>query len=63
MLHVLLNALALASARRWVVSETFPKHYTVPTLVTLMAAVGLVCAAGVAIAERKASSDTAERDR
>ena len=62
-LHVLLNALALASARRWVVSETFPKHYTVPTLVTLMAAVGLVCAAGVAIAERKASSHTAERDR
>jgi membrane protease YdiL (CAAX protease family) len=46
-LHASINALSLASARRWVVSDAFPKYYTVPTLVSLVGGIGLVLAVGV----------------
>jgi membrane protease YdiL (CAAX protease family) len=48
-LHVIVNTLGLASARRWVVTETFPKYYTVPALASLAGAVGLVVALGMLI--------------
>ncbi len=51
-LHVLLNALTLASARRWVITVAFPKYYTVPTLLSLVGGLGLALAIGVAFARR-----------
>jgi hypothetical protein len=55
-LHVIFNSLTLASARRWVVFEAFPKFFMVPTLVSLIAAVGLVVAlVGWLVGRRKAS--------
>lgn len=56
-LHVVINTLGLASARRWVVTEMFPKYYTVPTLVTLAAAIGLVVAIGILLGGRRRSSE------
>ena len=41
-LHVSFNLLTLATARRWVVLETFPKFLMVPTLVSLIAGVGVM---------------------
>jgi len=38
LLHAMFNFLALAQLRRWVVLESFPRHYTVPTLLTAVAA-------------------------
>jgi membrane protease YdiL (CAAX protease family) len=44
LLHVLYNALSLASVRRWVVTETFPVKNGAPTLVTIVGVVGVVVA-------------------
>jgi membrane protease YdiL (CAAX protease family) len=52
-LHVLLNVLSLASARRWVVTATFPKYYTVPSLLSLVGGIGLLLAVGVALVGQK----------
>jgi membrane protease YdiL (CAAX protease family) len=41
LLHAMFNLMALAQLRRWVVFQPFPRHYTVPTLLTLVAAVCL----------------------
>jgi membrane protease YdiL (CAAX protease family) len=41
LLHALFNLMALAQLRRWVVFTAFPRHYTVPTLLTLIAGVCL----------------------
>jgi membrane protease YdiL (CAAX protease family) len=43
-IHMWLNAFGLASARRWLVTESFPKYYTVPTLISLFGGLGLVAA-------------------
>ena len=37
LLHALFNLMALAQLRRWVVFAAFPRHYTVPTLLSLLA--------------------------
>lgn len=50
LLHVLYNALSLASVRRWVVTETFPVNNGAPTLVTIVGVVGVVAA--VVLVER-----------
>ncbi|HEY5960623.1 MAG TPA: CPBP family intramembrane glutamic endopeptidase, partial [Polyangiaceae bacterium] len=44
LIHMSLNAMSLASARRWLVTESFPKYYTVPTLISLLAGTGLLAA-------------------
>jgi membrane protease YdiL (CAAX protease family) len=44
LLHVLYNALSLASVRRWVVTETFPVKNGAPTLVTIVGVLGVVTA-------------------
>jgi len=41
LLHASFNLMALAQLRRWVVLDAFPRHYTVPTLLTLLAALCL----------------------
>jgi membrane protease YdiL (CAAX protease family) len=41
LLHASFNLMALAQLRRWVVFAAFPRHYTVPTLLTLGAGVCL----------------------
>lgn len=51
-MHAGFNALGVAGARRWVVTETFPTHYMVPTLSSLLGAVGAVVAVALAIALR-----------
>ena len=43
-LHVVFNFLTLTSARRWVVFEAFPKFFMVPTLLSLIGAVGVLMA-------------------
>lgn len=50
--HASFNLLGVAGARRWLVSESFPTHYMVPTLSTLLGAVGAVVAIALAIALR-----------
>lgn len=42
--HALFNLLSVASARRWVVTETFPTKYSAPTLVTALGAVTALAA-------------------
>lgn len=56
-LHAGFNALGVAGARRWLVTETFPTHYMVPTLSSLLGALGGVLAIALAITlrDRKAS--------
>lgn len=51
-IHAGFNALGVAGARRWLVSDTFPTHYMVPTLSTLLGALGAVVAVALAIAIR-----------
>ncbi|HEX7672432.1 MAG TPA: CPBP family intramembrane glutamic endopeptidase, partial [Polyangiaceae bacterium] len=46
--HVSWNALSIAAVRRWIVSDTFPMKYGAPTLVMVVAAVGV----GVVVAGR-----------
>jgi len=56
LVHAGFNLLGLAAARRWLVSDTFPTHYMVPTLGTLLGAVGALVAIvlAVALSSRKA---------
>jgi membrane protease YdiL (CAAX protease family) len=39
-IHGAFNVLGLAGARRWVVTQTFPTHFMVPTLATVLAGLG-----------------------
>jgi len=52
LVHATFNFLGVAGARRWLVSESFPTHYMVPTLSTLMGGVGAVLAVALAVALR-----------
>jgi membrane protease YdiL (CAAX protease family) len=52
-LHVIFNFLTLASARRWVVFEAFPKFFMVPTLVSMLAGLGALLAVVVAMLGRR----------
>jgi membrane protease YdiL (CAAX protease family) len=52
-LHVSLNVLSLASARRWVVTAAFPKYYTVPTLLSVIGGIGLLLAVGLVLVRRR----------
>ncbi len=38
--HGVFNVLGLAGARRWIVTQTFPTHFMVPTLATVLAGLG-----------------------
>jgi membrane protease YdiL (CAAX protease family) len=58
--HCGFNLLGLAGARRWVVTESFPTHYMVPTLSTLLGAVGLVVAIVLALVLRGRPNGNAE---
>lgn len=60
LVHVGFNALGLAGARRWIVTESFPTHYMVPTLSTLLAAIGVVVAILVALVLRGRPTGNAE---
>lgn len=55
-LHVIFNFLTLASARRWVVFESFPKFFMVPTLVSSIAGVGVLLALVVGLSGRRRES-------
>jgi hypothetical protein len=48
-LHCVFNVLSLATARRWVVTATFPTRLMVPTLLSLLAVVCLVLLALIVI--------------
>lgn len=50
--HASFNLLGVAGARRWLVSESFPTHYMVPTLGTLLGALGAVVAIAIVVALR-----------
>ena len=39
-IHAVFNVLGLAGARRWIVTQTFPTHFMVPTLATALAGLG-----------------------
>jgi membrane protease YdiL (CAAX protease family) len=43
-MHMAFNTLALAGARRWIVTESFPTHLMVPSLATLLAGLGVTLA-------------------
>jgi len=51
-IHAGFNALGVAGARRWLVTESFPTHYMVPTLSTLLGALGSVAAIALEITRR-----------
>ena len=52
LVHAGFNLLGLAGARRWIVTESFPTHYMVPTLSTLLGAAGATLAIVLALALR-----------
>jgi hypothetical protein len=52
-LHCVFNVLSLATARRWVVTETFPTRLMVPTLLSLFAVVCLVLLAVIVVVSRR----------
>ena len=52
-LHVIFNFLSLATARRWIVFAALPKWFMVPTLASLIAAVGLVLTLAIWLATRR----------
>jgi membrane protease YdiL (CAAX protease family) len=56
LLHAAFNLLSLSAARRWVVSDTFPNWFMVPTLLSAVAGVGLIAALVVALAWRRSSA-------
>ncbi|MEB2313525.1 MAG: CPBP family intramembrane metalloprotease [Sorangiineae bacterium] len=49
-LHVSYNTLSIATTRRWVVTEGFPLRRGIPTLLELVALVGLALAGGLCLA-------------
>jgi hypothetical protein len=52
-LHVVFNVLSLATARRWVVTSTFPTRLMVPTLLSLLAVASLVLLALMVVFSRR----------
>jgi membrane protease YdiL (CAAX protease family) len=52
LMHATYNVLGLGNSRNWFVSETFPKDFAIPRLLTVVGAVGLVVALGLAAAAR-----------
>lgn len=52
LVHAGFNALSVAGARRWLVTDTFPTHYMVPTLSTVLGVAGGVVALALAVALR-----------
>ncbi len=56
--HAGFNALGVAGARRWLVTETFPTHSMVPTLSTLIGVLGGVVAITLAIVLRTRKSNS-----
>jgi hypothetical protein len=52
-LHCVFNVLSLATARRWVVTSTFPTRLMVPSLLSLLAVVSLVLLALIVVFSRR----------
>jgi membrane protease YdiL (CAAX protease family) len=52
-LHCVFNVLSLATARRWVVTSTFPTRLMVPTLLSLLAVLSLVLLALIVVFSRR----------
>jgi hypothetical protein len=55
-LHCVFNVLSLATARRWVVSSTFPTRLMVPSLLSLLAVLGLALLAAFVVVSRRSAS-------
>jgi membrane protease YdiL (CAAX protease family) len=59
LLHIIFNTASVATARRWVVTDTLPLKYGVPTLLVLLGGVSLLIAVVVAIATRRRNAESA----
>jgi membrane protease YdiL (CAAX protease family) len=62
LIHVLFNALSIATSRRWVVTESFPTYRMVPTLLMLVGGVCFVLWLGLVLLGRGSRQRSAPAD-